>query len=155
MIRDQQNMLSTDQAITVDAISEHVIDLIPNGGPNTTVDIGAGNDLYLHILVKTTLTDADGTPTLTVTLESDSTANLATAATVHATVASAVTEATLVAGYWIAKGFPIPAGTYQRYLGVRYTTNVADFDGGTVDAWISENRQDTRTYESNVTTGIN
>jgi hypothetical protein len=154
MIRDQQNMFSRSQAITADAISEHVIDLEPNGGPNLTKNIGAGNPLYLHILVMTTLTDADGTPTLTVTLESDDNTTLSSA-TVHATVATAVTEATLVAGYWIAQGYALPAGNYQRYLGLRYTTNTADFDGGTVSAWLSENRYDSTTYESAITTGIN
>lgn len=165
MLIDKFNTFSWAQAITADAISANVIDLLPvsgavgagaTGGPsaNTTRDLGAGEPLYLHILVNTALTDADGTPTLTVTLESDSTANLATAATVHWTV-STITEATLVAGYWIAKGIAIPAGNYQRYLGIRYTTNSADFDGGTVSAWLSNNRYDDRTYESGSLTGIN
>jgi hypothetical protein len=156
MIRDRQLQFSNDQAITADAISTNVIDLGPLGGAtaNTIRDIGAGKQLYLHILVKTALTDADGTPTLTVNLESDDVADLSTTPTVHWTVA-AVTEATMVAGYWIAKGVPIPSGAYQRYLGIRYTTNSADFDGGTVDAWLSENRYDDRTYENAWSTGVN
>jgi hypothetical protein len=156
MIIDRQNQFSTDQAITADAISENVIDLGPLGGAtaNTIRDIGAGKTLYLHILVKTALTDADGTPTLTITLESDDVADLSTSPTVHHTI-TAVTEAAMVAGYWIAKGIAIPAGAYQRYLGLRYTTNSADFDGGTVDAWLSENRYDDRTYENAWSTGVN
>lgn len=154
MIIDRQLQFSRDQAITADAISSNVVDLGPLSAGNTIRDIGAGEPLYLHILVKTPLTDADGSPTLTVTLESDSAAGLNSSPTVHWT-ASAITEATLVAGYWIAKGIAIPAGAYQRYLGIRYTTNVADFDGGTVDAWLSNNRYDDRTYESGFSTGIN
>lgn len=156
MIRDRQLQFSNDQAITADAISTNVIDLGPLGGAtaNTVRDIGAGKTLYLHVLVKTALTDADGTPTLTVTLESDDAAGLDSAPTVHMTK-SAVAEATLVAGYWIFKGEAIPAGAYKRYLGIRYTTNSADFDGGTVDAWLSENRFDDRTYESGYATGVN
>lgn len=156
MIRDRQNTFSNDQAITADAISTNVIDLGPLGGTptaNTIRDIGAGETLYLHILVKTALTDADGTPTLTVTLESDSAVGLDSSATTHWT-ATAITEATLVAGYWIAKGVAIPPGAYERYLGIRYTTNTADFDGGTVDAWLSNNRYDDRTYESGFSTGV-
>jgi hypothetical protein len=156
MLIDRQNAFSNDQAITADAISTNVIDLGPLGGlpsANLIRDIGAGEPLYLHILVKTALTDVDGTPTLTVTLESDSTANLATSATVHWT-ATAITEAPLVAGYWIAKGVPLPSGAYERYLGIRYTTNTADFDGGTVDAWISNNRFDDRTYRGGFSTGV-
>lgn len=154
MIIDRQLQFSTDQAITADAISENVIDLGPLGAGNTIRDIGAGKTLYLHILVKTALTDADGTPTLTVTLESDDVADLSTTPTVHHTI-STIAEATMVAGYWIAKGVAIPPGAYQRYLGIRYTTNSADFDGGTVDAWLSENRYDDRTYENAWSTGVN
>jgi hypothetical protein len=153
MIRDQQNMFSRSQAVTADAISEHVIDLEPNGGPNLTKNIGAGKELFLHVLVMTTM-GAGATPTLTVTLESDDNTSLTTP-TVHATVATAVALTTLVAGYWIVRGFALPSGDYQRYLGVRYTTNTSDFNAGTISAWISENRQDSTTYESAVTTGIN
>jgi hypothetical protein len=156
MLIDRQNMFSTDQAITADAISENVINLGPLGGAtaNTIRDIGAGETLYLHVLVKTTLTDADGTPTLVVTLESDDVADLSTTPTVHWTSAT-ITEAAAVAGYWIAKGVAIPSGAFQQYVGLRYTTTTADFDGGTVDAWLSNNRYDDRTYESGYTTGIN
>lgn len=154
MLIDRQNKFSTDQAITADTISTNVIDLGPLSNGNTIRDIGAGKTLYLHILVKTALTDIDGTPTLTVTLESDDVPDLSTGPTVHWTNA-AIDEATLVAGYWIAKGVAIPPGAYQRYVGVRYTTNLADFDGGTVDAWLSENRYDDRVYENAWSTGVN
>ncbi len=165
MLIDKFNTFSWNQAITADAISTNVIDLLPvsgaigagaTGGPsaNTVRDIGSGEPLYLHILVTAALTDADGSPTLTVTLESDSAVGLDSSATTHWTV-STIAEATLVAGYWIAKGIPIPPGSYERYLGIRYTTNSADFDGGTVSAWLSNNRYDDRTYEGGWTTGIN
>lgn len=165
MLIDKLSTFSWAQAVTADAISENVIDLLPvsgaigagaTGGPsaNTTKNLGGGQPLYLHILVHTTMTDADGTPTLTITLESDVAEALNSAAVVHHTI-SAVTEAAMVAGYWIAKGVPIPPGDYKRYLGLRYTTNVADFDGGKISAWLSSNRYDDRTYESGFTTGIN
>lgn len=154
MISDRQNTFSNDQAVTADAISTNVIDLGPLGGGNTIRDIGSGEPLFLHILVKSAMTDAVGTPTLTVTLESDSVATLDNSATVHWT-ATAVPEATMIAGYWIAKGVAIPPGAYERYLGVRYTTNSADFDGGTIDAWLSNNRYDDRTYKSGFSTGVN
>lgn len=163
MLLDAYNQLSVAQAITSDAISGNVIDLGPlgptvagaYGGTNTIRDIGAGIPLYVSILVVTTLTDADGSPTLTVTLESDSVEALNDSATVHATLATAVAEATLVAGYWIAKNYPVPSGAYERYLGLRYTTNSADFDGGTVSAWLHAGRWDDRTYESGFGTGVN
>jgi hypothetical protein len=154
MIRDRQNTFSNDQAITADALSTNVIDLGPLSAGNTIRDIGAGEPLYLHVLVKEAFATS-GSATLTVTLESDSTSDLATSATVHATIASAVAAASLIAGAWIAKGIPIPSSAYERFLGLRFTTNTADFTAGKVDAWLSDNRYDDRTYESGYSTGVN
>ena len=162
---DSQNLFSDNQAITVDAISANVIDTLAvagaigagaTGGPsaNVTRDLGAGQPLYLHVLVTTAFTTGDA-GVLTVTLESDSTANLATSATVHLTAASVVAAATLVAGYWIAKGIPIPPGAYERYLGLRYTTTTGDFTGGKVTAWLSDKRHDTTQYYGGWKTGVN
>lgn len=164
MLIDKLSTFSWETAVTVDAISD-VIDLQvasgalnagSTGGPsaNTIRDIGAGKPLYLHVLVTTQFTTGDA-GTLTVTLESDSAAALNSSATVHWTSTATIAAATLVPGYWIAKGVPIPPGAYERYLGLRYTTTTGDFTGGKVSAWLSENRYDDRTYESGWTTGIN
>ncbi len=164
MLIDKLGTFSWETAVTVDAISD-VIDLLSvsgslnagdTGGPTANLirDIGAGTPLYLHILVTTTFAKAGANPTLTVTLESDSAADLATSATVHWTSA-AEDETTMVAGRWIAKGVAIPAGAYERYLGLRYTTGTDDFTTGKLSAWLSTNRFDDRTYRSGHTTGIN
>lgn len=156
MLIDRQNSFSNEQALTATAVSTNVIDLGPLGGDtaNTIRDIGAGETLYLHILVTTVLDSAGEAATLTATLESDSTANLATSATTHWTSGS-VAEATLAAGYWVAKGVAIPAGAYERYLGVRFTVGTENFTSGKVSAWLSTNRYDDRTYESGYSTGVN
>jgi hypothetical protein len=156
MIIDRQNMFSNETAITTDAIS-NVIDLGPLGGSpdaNTIRDIGAGKTLYLHILVTTTFDTAGEDGTLDVTLESDSAAALNVSATVHLTIPQ-VAEAALVAGYWIAKGLAIPAGAYERFLGLRYNVGSSAFTSGAVSAWLSENRYDDRTYETVYTSGVN
>jgi hypothetical protein len=157
MIIDRQLQFSNEQAVTADAISTNVVDLGPLGGSpdaNTIRDIGAGKTLYLHILVTTTIDSAGEAATLVATLESDSTADLATSATVHWTSAT-VTEANLAAGTWIAKGVAIPAGAYERYLGVRYVSGTEDFTSGKISAWLSENRYDDRTYEGAWSSGVN
>jgi hypothetical protein len=157
MLIDRQNAFSNDQAITATAISTNVIDLGPLGGvtpANLIRDIGAGEPLYLHILVTTALDSAGEAATTTVTLESDSTANLATSATVHWTSGSLAEAVVGVAGYWIAKGVPLPSGAYERYLGVRYTIGTENMTSGNVSAWISNNRFDDRTYESGFSTGV-
>lgn len=165
MLIDKLNTFSWETSLTATAISD-VIDLQVvsgalnagvAGGPsaNTVRDIGAGKTLYLHILVTTALDSAGEAATLTATLESDSTANLATSATTHWT-SGLIAEAVVgVAGYWIAKGVPIPAGDYERYLGVRFTVGTENFTSGKVSAWLSDRRFDDRTYESGWTSGIN
>jgi hypothetical protein len=162
MLFDSLLQLSDPQSITADAISEHVIDLGPLGSDNlgagasanTIRDWAAGRPLYLHILVTTTMDSAGEAATLTVTLESDSVVGLDDSATVHWTT-SAIAEATLVAGYWIAKGVPIPPGAYERYVGLRYNAGTEDFTSGAVKAWISDSRYDDRTYESGFSTQVN
>lgn len=165
MLIDTKEMFSDAQAITVDAVSTNVIDLLPSGGSinagdtggptaNTTVNLGAGHPKYLYILVHTTFAKAGANPTLTASLESDSATGLDSSATVHWTGA-AEAEASLVAGYWIAKGIPIPPGAYERYLGVRYTTGTDDFDTGKVSAWLSDTPFNENQYRAGHTTGIN
>jgi hypothetical protein len=164
MLIDKLDTFAWELALTATAISD-VKDLLAasgaigagsTGGPsaNTTIDIGTGQPLYLHILVTTTLDSSGEAATLTATLESDSTANLATSATVHWTSGS-IAEASLAAGYWVAKGIPIPPGSYERYLGVRMTVGTENFTSGKYSAWLSPNRYDDKTYESGWTSGVN
>lgn len=164
MLIDAKELFSDEQAITVDTISTSVIDLLPTGGAvnggatggptdNTTTNLGAGKPMYLYSLVTTAFTTGDA-GTLTVTSESDDNTSLSSA-TVHQTLCSAVAAATLVAGYWIAKGVPVVSGAYQRYLGLRYTTNTGDFTGGKVTSWLSDTPYSDEQYRSGVTTGIN
>lgn len=162
---DKLNVMSDDQAITADAISTNVIDILAvagavnassTGGPGTNLikDIGAGRPLYLHILVTTTFDGAADTSSLICTLESDDNTSLSTA-TVHMTLQEDE-EATLVAGYWIAKGVPLPPGSYQRYVGIRYNVGAEEnFTAGKVQAWISDKRHDTTQYKGGWTTGVN
>ena len=162
MLFDSLLNLSDPQSITADAISEHVIDLGPLGSDNlgagasanTIRDIGAGRPLYLHIVVSTTLLASGGAASLIVSLESDSVVGLDNSATVHWTGES-IAKATLVAGYWYAKGVPLPPGNYERYLGLRYNAITNDFTSGAVKAWISDSRFDDRTYESGYSSQVN
>jgi hypothetical protein len=165
MLIDKLNTFSWEAAVTADAISD-VIDLLSasgalnagaTGGPsaNTIRDVGAGKTLYLHAVVTTTFDSAADSTSLITTLESDSAVGLDSSATVHWT-SDDIEQATLVAGYWIAKGIPLPPGDYERYLGLRYNVGAEEnFTAGKISAWISENRYDDRTYESGATTGVN
>lgn len=165
MLQSRLDLLSDDQAITADAISTYVRDVIPSGGAinsgdtggptaNTTVNLGAGTPLYLYILVTTTFDGSADTSSLICSLESDDNTSLSSA-TVHATYQEDE-EATLVAGYWIAKGVPLPPGSYQRYVGVRYNVGAEEnFTAGKVQAWLSPIPFSETQYRSAQITGVN
>lgn len=66
---------------------------------------------------------------LTITLESDVAATLASAPVVHASVTVAL--AGLTANTTVVR-MPMPSGDFKRYIGVRYTVNGAAPTAGTV-----------------------
>lgn len=133
MILDKRTQLSDSQAVTATAISS-VMDLGAGAAPvNTLTDIGNGDPLAVLVTVTEAATAA-GAATVTFSLESDSTADLATSATVHATTA-AIGKATLALGYQFT--IPVPIGkTYERFVGVRYTVATGPLTAGKFDTRI-------------------
>jgi len=132
---DAHETFSDSQAVTSTAISD-VIDL---GADDTLKNLGAGEELYLVIYTNTAAT-ASGSATVAFTLESDSTADLATSATTHWT-SSAIGKATLTAGYRVvAISLPIEH-TYERYLGVRYTVASGPLTAGAFTAYLTRKPQ--------------
>ena len=80
-------------------------------------------------------------------LASDSTANLATSATVHFST-GAITGANITAGARLAT-VCLPHGAYERYVGVRFTVS-ASFTAFTVDAFLATDPAGVyRAYASN------
>jgi hypothetical protein len=148
MILDKFNEFSDAQAVTATAISTNVIDLYPLGngvGTNTTRDIGTGENIYLVVMTETAATDTGSDATLTVTLESDSTENLATSATVHFSTGALAFGTFSPAGTVIAN-VKLPAGNYERYLGVRYTVGSGPLTAGTFNAFLVKDSQAYRSY---------
>lgn len=139
---DYNGLLSDDQAITADAISTNVIDTwegrgaaadtIPWQTNAITPRWGLGTCIPIFIGVTTTFATLTS---LTVTVESDSTADLATSATVHWTSA-AIPVASLVAGYrFQIRQLPIDF-TPERYVGIRYNVTGSNATAGTILAQI-------------------
>jgi hypothetical protein len=127
MIIDSRTQFAAAQAVTASAIS-NVIDT----GATPTLKALAIHPLYLQVSVDVAATAA-GAATVTFSLESDSTADLATSATVHWTSA-AIGKATLVAGYNVVT-IPLPAdATFERYLGVRFTVATGPLTAGSFTA---------------------
>jgi len=150
MILDKYLEFSDAQAVTSTAISTNVVDLYPLGnsvGTNTTRDIGTGEDVYLVVITNTTATDTSSDATLTVTLESDSTENLATSATVHFSTGAIAFAGFATAGTVLAN-VKLPAGSYERYLGVRYTVASGPLTAGAFDAFLVKDAQAYRSYAS-------
>lgn len=165
MLISKKDLLSDAQAITADTISTYVRDVLSSGGPvnagdtggptaNTTVNLGAGTPLYLYALVSTTFDSAADTTSLITTLESDDNTSLSSA-TEHWNSGD-IEQATLVAGYWIAKGVPVPPGAYQRYVGLRFNVGAeGNFTAGAITAWLSPTPYSNDQYESGTLTGVN
>jgi len=149
MILDLQTMLSgtvaadgtkTGQAITATAISENVIDLRNYRTGVTTpvlVDEGIGGDnLYLVVQCSVAAAGGDAAKTLTITLDSDSTADLATSATTHFS-SGAILGSALTAGATVVRT-RLPSGSYERYLGLTYTVS-AGFTSFKMLAYLTPN----------------
>jgi hypothetical protein len=136
---DKLDTFSSAQAVTASAISdvkEIVKGYTGTSQSNATVDLGCTpDDIYLEIRCDETVTSGGGSATVTFTLESDSTANLATSATVHWSTA-AIAQATLVAGYKVAT-IKLPSGDYEKYLGVRYTVASGPLTAGKFTAYLT------------------
>ena len=148
MILDKFLEFSDAQAVTSTAISTNVVDLAPLGngvGTNTVRDIGSGEDVYLIVRTIEAATDSGSDATLTVTLESDSTENLATSPTVHFSTGALAFAAFSPAGAEVAK-IKLPAGDYERYLGVRFTVASGPLTGGKFDAFLVKDAQSYRPY---------
>lgn len=151
MYIDKQAEFSDAQAVTATAISTNVMDLISNAsGKNPLRDVGTGQDVYLVITTQAAATDDLSDATLTVTLESDSTENLATSPTTHFSTGALAFAAFSPVGTVLA-AVKLPAGSYERYLGVRYTVGAGPLTAGRFDAFLTTDVQAWRAYARNYT----
>jgi hypothetical protein len=149
MYLDSRLEFSDGQAVTATAISTNVVDLISNAsGKNPVRDIGTGEDVYLVVITRTAATDSGSDATLAVSLESDSTENLATSPTVHFTTGALAFAAFSAAGTVLA-AVKLPSGNYERYLGVRYTVASGPLTAGNFDAFLTTDVDAWRAYARN------
>lgn len=146
MYIDKYAEFSDNQAVTATAISTNVMDLNPALKLNTTgVDIGTGQDVYLVLQADTAATAA-GAATVVITLESSAAAGL-TSSTVHLT-SKTLALSDLTAGKTLL-AVKLPADTYLRYLGVRYTVSTGPLTAGSFSAFLTTDVQAYRAYAKN------
>lgn len=131
MILDQLLLLCDNQAVTVDAIS-NVIDRGSNAPVLANYSPGFAGDLFL--VVQTGTAFAGGT-SLEIKLASDSTADLATSPTQHAST-GAIPVAQLTANKVLAV-LPVPPGDYERYVGLILDAT-GTFTAGTLKAFLTQ-----------------
>lgn len=135
MILDERNEFCDATALNTGGAGTYLIgDVIDTGGDG----INFVDDLYFVITVATTATSG-GSATGQFHLASDAGASIATdgSATYHIST-GAIAVATLAAGYVVFAG-RLPAGEYERYLGVLQTTGTAAFTAGAVNAFLTPN----------------
>lgn len=130
MYLDQNLVLSDAQAVTATAASTKSIDFA-----HALRHIGDGEPIELVVVVKTALLASGGAATLTVALQ-DSADNSSFSTVV---TGPAIAKASLVAGYELLR-ITLPKGL-QRYIQVYYTATTNDFTSGTVDAFLTLDRQ--------------
>lgn len=138
---------SDAQAVTSTAISTNVMDLTSS---NVLRDIGTGEDVYLVISTQTTCTDSGSDATVNFSLESDSTADLATSPTVHYST-GAVAFANYATAGTVVAAVRLPKGNYESYLGVRYTVASGPLTAGKFDARLQIGIDSQRLYAAGST----
>lgn len=159
MIQDTQEIFSgaiaadgtrSAQAITATAISTNVIDLRGNlASFPALVDEGiSGPETWLVVQV---LAAFNTLTSLVITLESDSTADLATAPVVH--FSKTILLAGLTANTNVIR-VQLPSDNYKRYLGMRYTVTGSNPTLGTLYAFLVLDVQRNVIYPSGFTVDV-
>lgn len=147
---DTNDMFWDNVALTADAISSVKQVAAKNVGlasqSNTTVDLGAVEDLWCVIRCDTTADSTNDTATAVFSLISDSVDTLDSSATTHYTTASlAIGSAALTAGGTIA-AFRLPPGNYEKYLGIKFDVSTQDWTAGKVTAFLTNSRDVIKYY---------
>lgn len=132
MILDKLLTFSDNVAVTGDAVSD-VIDRGANAPVLANFSPGFAGDLFLVVMTGTAFATLTS---LEIKLASDSTADLATSPTVHAST-GAIPVAQLTANKVLAV-LPVPPGDYERYVGLIYDVTGTNATAGTIKAFLTQ-----------------
>lgn len=133
----------TGQAITATAVSTNVLDL-RNAATPAVADEGLScPEDWLIVQAQTAAAGGDAAKTLTITLETSSTSDLATSPVVHFATA-AILGSAITAGAILVR-VQLPSADYKRYMGLRYTVSAA-FTAFNVLAYLTADMQKQQTY---------
>lgn len=142
MIMDERTEFCDATSVAAAAGTALVGDVIDLG--TVARDIGNGQPLYLVITTATEIITGGAAGTVKFQLASDSTADLATSATVHIDTGTFVTDdsaansAQLNAGGVIFCGpLPLQGNVYERYLGILCITATTTTTAGAINAFLT------------------
>lgn len=142
MILDELNMFSNAQAITATAVSTNSVDL-----GSTSLDLGSGENLYVHLNVDTAFTDSGSDSTVTVTLVTDDNAALSSATAVQTLGTFAALSA--IGTKIIAR--IQPGLTLERYVGLNFTVANGNLTTGAISAYLAHGVDTSKAYADNIT----
>ena len=153
MILDERNEFCDATALNTGGVATYNIgDQIDTqgqtiGAANLTRDLGVSADLFLVLQMAVSAAGASAVGQFRL-VSDDTPTPSTTTATVHFTTA-AIPMVTLAAGYRIAV-VQLPAGSYERYLGIQQITSGAAFSAGAIDAFLTSDPSLWRAYADNV-----
>lgn len=110
-------------------------------------DIGAGEPVYLNVLVHTGITVANSTGTYQVLLTSGSDDAVTSDLTDHVTSAAFATSTDAIPAGTVLLNIAIPAAAYGRYLGVREVVGGQNTNAGKITAFLSKDQAAYTNYE--------
>lgn len=142
MILDAQNLFSDAQAITATAVSTNSVDLGLTG-----LDLGSGENLFIHLNVDTAFTDTGSDSTVTVTLVTDDNAALSSPTAVQTlgtfpalSAVGAAIKARIQSGLVL-----------ERYIGLNYTVTGGNLTTGAITAAIVKDVDSVKAYADAIT----
>lgn len=140
MILDRQNRFSGAQAITASAVSEDVIDL------SEARDIGAGENLFLLVVVTTAFTDAGSDSTLQVDLQTDDNEAFASPTVLRSLGVFPALSA--IGSRFLVRLDP---AAFERYIRLNYTVANGNFTTAAVTAAILKDADVQKYYPDAIT----
>lgn len=134
MILDELNEFADAASMINNAGSTYILgDVIDLGLDG--LNIGVGEDIFLVVQIATAVEASGGAANVTFSIKSDADVTITDGTTHFAT--AAIAKGTLIAGYQ-----PIvtrlPAGTYERYLGVCYAPDTNNLTAGAANAFLTK-----------------
>lgn len=143
MLNDQ-NLVFTESGATGNTGTRLVGDVIDLTDAR---DIGAGEQMFVNVLVATGITVGSSTGTYQVKLSSATDSAISSGVVDHVISAEVATSTTAVPAGTVLLNAAIPAAAYGRYLGIREVVATQNTNAGAITAFISRDQAAYTNYD--------